>query len=404
MNNHDVLSNRNPYDLIKKYGSPIYVYSENIIREKCNDMKNLVNFPNFTVNYSAKANSNLHLLKIIHDEGLTVDAMSPGEIYVEHKAGFTPDRILYISNNVSKEEFKYAIEAGVKISVDSLSQLEMYGKLNPGGEVFVRFNPGVGAGHHEKVITGGKNTKFGVDYIFIDDVKAILQKYNLKLIGVNHHIGSHFDDGDLYIAGVKSLLKIAKHFNSLKYIDFGGGFGLPNKQSDDYLNIKKLGSRLDELLKEELPNFDENITFMVEPGRYISAESGILLGTVHSVKTNYNKKYIGTDLGFNTFIRHTLYDAVHEIEVFNNSEEQEQVTVVGNICESGDIIAKDRSLPKIKENDIIGIRNAGAYGYSMCSNYNNRLRPAEVLINKEGKDELIRRRDSLEDLLKNYDY
>jgi len=404
MNNHDVLINRNPYELIEKYGSPLYVYNENIIRKKCNDMKSLVSLPNFTVNYSAKANSNIELLKIVHDEGLTVDAMSPGEIFVELKAGFTPDRILYISNNVSEDEFKYAIDTNVKISVDSVSQLEMYGKLNPGGDVFIRFNPGVGAGHHEKVITGGKDTKFGVDQVFIEDVKVILQKYNLKLIGVNQHIGSHFDDGDLYIAGVKSLLNISKQFNGIKFIDFGGGFGLPNKKSDNYLNIQKLGNRLDKLLKEEIKYFDNDITFMVEPGRYIVAESGILLGTVYSVKTNYNKKYIGTDLGFNTFIRPTLYDADHEIEVFNNSKIEEKVTIVGNICESGDIMAKDRLLPKISENDIIGIRNTGAYGYSMCSNYNNRLRPAEVLITKDGNDKLIRRRDTLEDLLNNYDY
>jgi len=403
MNAHDVLNTFDPNELIEKYGSPIYVYSENIIREKCNDMKNLISLPNFTVNYSAKANSNIELLKIVHDEGLTVDAMSPGEIYVERKAGFTPDRILYISNNVSEDEFRYAIEAGVKISVDSVSQLEMYGKLNPSGEVFIRFNPGVGAGHHEKVITGGKDTKFGVDQVFIDDVKLNLQKYDLKLIGVNQHIGSHFDDGDLYIAGVKSLLNIAKQFNGIKFIDFGGGFGLPNKQSNDYLNIKKLGYRLDKLLKEEIKYFDNDITFMVEPGRYIVAESGILLGTVHSVKTNYDKKYIGTDLGFNTFMRPTLYDADHEIEVFNNSDDQEKVTIVGNICESGDIMAKDRLLPKITENDIIEIRNTGAYGYCMSSNYNNRLRPAEVLITKDGNDKLIRRRDTLEGLLNNYD-
>jgi diaminopimelate decarboxylase len=404
MNNREVLNNHNPHDLIKKYSSPLYVYSENIIREKCNDMKHLVSLPNFTVNYSAKANNNIELLKIVYDEGLTVDAMSPGEIYVELKAGFTPDRILYISNNVSKEEFKYAIEAGVKISVDSVSQLELYGKLNPGGDVFIRFNPGVGTGHHEKVITGGKDTKFGVDQVFIPNVKEILKKYNLSLIGINQHIGSHFDDGDLYIAGVKSILNIAKQFNGIKFIDFGGGFGLPNKKNRDYLNIKKLGQRLDKILKEELKYFDKDITFMVEPGRYIVAESGILLGTVHSVKTNYNKKYIGTDLGFNIFIRPSLYNAIHEIEVYNNSKNQEKVTVVGNICESGDIMAKDRLLPEIIEDDIIGIRNAGAYGYCMSSNYNNRLRPAEVLITKDGQDKLIRRRDILEDLLCNYDY
>jgi len=404
MNTHDVLNNFDPNELVKKYGSPIYVYNENIIREKCNDMKRMISFSNFTVNYSAKANSNIELLKIVHEEGLTVDAMSPGEIYLELKAGFTPNRILYISNNVSEDEFKYAIKAGVKISIDSLSQLEMYGNVNSGGEVFIRFNPGVGAGHHEKVITGGKDTKFGVDQVFINDVKAILKKYDLKLIGVNQHIGSHFDDGDLYIAGVKSLLNIAKQFSGIKFIDFGGGFGIPNKKSDDYLNVKKLGNRLEKLLKEEFPNFNNEFTFMVEPGRYIVAESGILLGAVHSVKTNYNKKYIGTDLGFNVFMRPTLYDANHEIEVFTNSQKEEIVTVVGNICESGDVMAKDRLLPEISKGNIIGIRNTGAYGYSMCSNYNNRLKPAEVLIAKDGNDKLIRRRETLEDLMNTYDY
>jgi len=169
------------------------------------------------------------------------------------------------------------------------------------------------------------------------------------------------------------------------------------------LNIKILGQRLDDILNEEAQNFDDDITFMVEPGRYIVAESSVLLGTVHSVKTNYNKKYIGTDLGFSVFMRPSLYDAIHDIEVFNNSDEIETVNIVGNICESGDIVAKDRLLPMANEGDIIGIQNAGAYGYSMCSNYNNRLRPAEVLIEKNGDIRLIRKRDTLEDLLTNYE-
>jgi len=404
MKNFDVLQNCDPYDLIRLYGSPLYVYNEQIIRRKCQEVKHLLTMPNYMVNYSAKANSNLYLLKIINDEGLAVDAMSPGEIFVELKAGFSPDRILFISNNVSREEFRDAINAEVKISVDSLSQLKLYGSLNPGGEVFIRFNPGVGAGHHAKVITGGKNTKFGVDQKFIPQIREILAKYKLNLIGINQHIGSHFDDAQDYLASVKALLNIAKQFTTIKYIDFGGGFGLPHSDGSKSLDLKELSIGLEQILQNETENLQNQVTFMVEPGRFIVAESGILLGTVHSVKTNYNKKYIGTDIGFNTFLRPTLYNAKHEIVVFTDSKAKEQVAVVGNICETGDILAKDIILPTIKENDVIAILNAGAYGYSMCSNYNNRLRPAEVLIDKHGNHKLIRRRDELKDLVNNYDF
>jgi len=163
--------NSTPQDLCAKYGTPLYVYNEKILRERCREMKSLVDYPNFIVNYSAKANSNLALLKIVRDEGLNVDAMSPGELYVELKAGFLPAQILFISNNVESEEMNYAIKAGVTVSVDAVSQLELFGKMNPGRKVAIRFNPGVGAGHHEKVVTAGKDTKFGVDPAQIDDVK-----------------------------------------------------------------------------------------------------------------------------------------------------------------------------------------------------------------------------------------
>ena len=165
-----------PVELIRTYGSPLYVYNENILRNSCRDLKNLVSYKNFKVNYSPKANSNLELLKIVRDEGLWVDAMSPGEIYVNIKAGYKPEEIFYISNNVDEEEFRYAIDAGVKISVDSISQLEMYGRLNPGGKVAIRINPGIGAGHHKKVVTGGKKTKFGIELKFLPQVKEILTK------------------------------------------------------------------------------------------------------------------------------------------------------------------------------------------------------------------------------------
>ncbi|WP_058486225.1 diaminopimelate decarboxylase [Defluviitalea phaphyphila] len=405
---NNFFGNSNPIDLIKEYGSPLYVYNERIFRERCREMKNLVSYPNFSVNFSVKANSNLHLLKIALEEGLNVDAMSPGEMFVELKAGFKPEQILFISNNVSAEEMQFAIDHNITVSVDSLSQLELFGTINPGGSVAIRFNPGVGAGHHKKVITGGKETKFGVDAKFIPQVKEILNKYNLKLIGINQHIGSLFMEGNAYVEGVKSILSIAKNFENLEFIDLGGGFGIPYHKQDNEsrLDLTTLGEQLDSVLNEWTDSYGKKITFKIEPGRYISAECGVLLGTVHAVKINYENKYVGTDLGFNVLQRPIMYDSHHDIEIYRESDicstKKEAVTVVGNICESGDIIAKNRVLPEIFEGDILGVLDAGAYGHVMSSNYNNRLRPAEVLIKEDGNPILIRRRDTLEDLIQYY--
>ena len=398
-----------PKELVEKYGSPLYVYSEKIFREKIRDMKNIVSYENFMPNYSIKANSNLHLLRIARDEGIYADAMSPGEIYVLKKAGFKSEQIFYVSNNVSDEEMQYAIDNDIIISVDSISQLERYGKLNIGGKVAVRFNPGVGAGHHEKVITGGKKTKFGVNLDRVDQVKEILKKYDLRLVGINQHIGSLFLEIDPYIKGVESLLAIAKNFDELEFIDMGGGFGIQymKQQGKKGLDLKDAGIKLDGFMKKFAEEYGRKIMFKTEPGRYISAESCVLLGTVHSRKSNYGNIYIGTDLGFNVLVRPAMYESHHDIEVYRDgdlvkSEDTEIVNVVGNICETGDVMAKDRELPKIQEEDIIGVMDAGAYGYSMSSNYNNRLRPAEVLIEENGNDRLIRKRDILEDLVRNF--
>lgn len=405
---NNFFGNTDPVGLVDEFGSPLYVYNESILRNRCRDLKNMVDYKNFAVNYSPKANGNLELLKIVRDEGLLVDAMSPGEIFVNLKAGFKPEQIFYISNNVDDAEMMYAIEAGVKISVDSVSQLERYGKLNPGGRVAFRINPGVGAGHHKKVVTGGKKTKFGIELKYIPQVKEIIKKYNLKLIGINQHIGSLFMKGDNYVESVDSILSVAKQFDDLEFVDLGGGFGIPYRKHEDEprLDLGELGKKLTPIILKWVKEYGKEITVKIEPGRYIVAESGILLGKVHSVKYNYDIKYVGTDLGFNVLIRPAMYDSHHDIEIYRKngtvSEKKESVRIVGNICETGDIIAKDRILPEIIENDIICVLDSGAYGYSMSSNYNNRLRPAEVLIEKTGSYRLIRKRDTLEDLVRNF--
>jgi diaminopimelate decarboxylase len=335
--------------------------------------------------------------------------MSPGEIYVNLMAGFDPKEIFYISNNVSEDELQYAIHAGVKMSVDSVSQLEKYGKLNPGGEIAFRLNPGgSGAGHHKNVVTAGKKTKFGIEKQFLPQVKNILKEYNLKLIGINQHIGSLFMSGEAYVKSAETLLSVAGDFEDLEFIDMGGGFGIPYKKqsNESRMNLEDLGSRLTETIHDWVKDYGKAIEFKIEPGRYVVAECGIVLGQVNSIKHNYDIKYIGTDIGFNVLIRPVMYNSHHDVEIYREqdiaSTKEEVVRIVGNICETGDIIAKDRKLPEILEKDIIGILDSGAYGFVMSSNYNNRLRPAEVLIQKDGNAKLIRRRDTLEDLVRNF--
>lgn len=400
------LSDDKVFELIKKYGSPLYVYDERILRKSCREMHNLLPKKNLRVNYSAKANSNIEILKIVRDEDIDVDAMSPGEIYVQKLAGYNADRIFYIGNNVSKEEMQYAINEKVLVSVDSLAQLESFGQINPGGDVAVRFNPGIGTGHHQKVVTAGKKTKFGVQKDFIPQVKAILEKYNLNLVGIDQHIGSLFLEPDAYIKGVESLLEIATQFSGLKFIDMGGGFGVPYHEGECRLDLKELSEKLNAVLDEFLKDYDnKDVIFKIEPGRYIPAECGVLLGEVYSVKENYGTTYVGTDLGFNVLMRPVLYDSYHAITIIksNKSENGKEVaTIVGNICESGDIIANEREMRKVSEGDIVAVGNAGAYGFSMSSNYNCRLKPAEVLIDKDGNDRSIRRRDTIENLIRNF--
>ncbi len=401
-----IITESKALELVDKYGSPLYVYDETILRKRCRQLKNLLPNKNLKVNYSAKANTNLELLKVVNEEGLCVDAMSPGEIFIEQMAGFKKEDIFYISNNVSKDEMQFAIDRDIMISVDSLSQLEMFGQINEGGKVAIRFNSGVGAGHHEKVVTGGKKTKFAVQKDLIPQVKEIVKKYNLTVAGINQHIGSFFLRPEEYIDGVVAFLDIAKQFKGLEFIDFGGGFGIPY-EAMHRLDLDLLAKMLDKELDKFLNEYDnKEVTFKLEPGRYIVAECGVLLGSVHSIKENYARKYIGTDIGFNVLQRPVMYDSYHHIDMVKRSREKvstEIVYVCGNICESGDLLAKERELYKADVDDVIAVKDAGAYAFAMASNYNCRLKPAEVMIDEDGNDRLVRKREKLEDLVRHFE-
>ncbi len=395
-------------ELLEKYGSPLYVYNEDILLSRARELKNLVNYSKFRVNYSAKANTSLGILQILEKEGFHVDAMSSGEIFVEMKAGFTADRIFYISNNATKSEFIYALEKGITISLDSLSQMQTIGEIYRDnivpkfkGEIAIRVNMGIGAGHHDKVITGGKKTKFGINVEYINEIKEICDEYDLKIIGINQHIGSLFLDGESYINGAKKLIDFAKEFKDIQFVDLGGGFGIPykRKHGEKALDLEELGKIITSFINDFVEELGREIIFKIEPGRYLVAESGVILGQVTSTKYNFNTKYIGCDIGFNVLQRPVVYDSYHEIEIFSDSSELEEVTVVGNICETGDILGVNRLLPSPNVGDIVCVLDAGAYGYTMSSNYNNRLRPAEVMIRSNGDVVLLREAEVLEDLL-----
>lgn len=395
-----------PAELVAAFGSPLYVYNENILRQRCRDLTGLSAHAGFGVNYSVKANSNPSLLRIIREEGLSVDAMSPGELAMDVLAGYDPATVLYISNNNGPEEMLNAISAGCLVSVDSLSQLEMFGSLNPGARVMARLNPGIGEGHHAKVVTGGAKSKFGIGLDNRSQLLEILKKHGLVLAGLNQHIGSLFMRPDAYLDAARVLLEAAEKlppeiFSTLEILDFGGGFGIPYHkfEGEDRLDMAALGNGLHALITEWASLTGYKGRFLVEPGRYVAAECCVLLGSVTAVKTNGHQHFTGTDIGFNVLMRPMLYDSFHDIEVYSTANrENERQTIVGNICESGDILAKDRLLPKMLPGDLLGVLDAGAYGFSMASNYNCRYLPAEVLITSAGAPKLIRRRQTSADL------
>ena len=407
INSVDFFKGNNPEEIAKKYGTPLYVYNEDIIRDRMTKVANVITKYPYRANYSCKTNTNLEILKIALSVGVNADAMSEGEMRMLMKVGYSGDRIFYVCNNVSKDEMQFAIDNNIPISLDSLDQLELYGSINRGGECAVRLNPGVGAGHHEKVVTAGKKTKFAIAEEDIDKIFEIADKYDLKIVGINQHVGSLFMDPAPFLAAVDNFLRIAMRFKNLEFIDFGGGYGIPyHKLADEAeFDMKGFAEEFTKKLDKFVEEYGSAPLFKSEPGRYCVAEGGVILGRVNATKQNSGVKYVGTDVGMNVLVRPSMYDSWHDIEIISDGKvvereegNMEKVTVCGNICESGDVLCKDREMPEAKDGDLICVLDAGAYGYSMCSSYNTRLRPAEVLICSDGSVKLIRRRETFEDI------
>lgn len=404
------------FDLLKKYGSPLYVYDYEILRDRCNKIKNfsddlhngLPNDIKVSMHYSTKANSNPAILKAVAQSGLNVDCMSPFELEIDLKSGFSPDKMLYVCNNISGEEMKFVHDNGILICLDSISQVETWGKIFPGTDIMVRINPGTqGVGHSEKVITSGKATKFGISEENLPQLFEVTKKYNLHIVGTHQHLGSLFlnDKIDDYIAGVRAGINIVKkYFKDIKIVDLGGGFGVPYSPDESPLDLSLVASKLLPVLKDFVLEYPSVKEFKFEPGRYIPCESGSLIGTVTAIKHENGTWWICTDIGMNQLVRPSMYGSHHEIKLVyqNDNVNRETITAnfCGNVCESGDILGKNRVVKLPEVGDLVVVANAGAYGYSMASNYTGRPRPAEIMI-INGEDKIIRNRETISSLMEN---
>jgi diaminopimelate decarboxylase len=345
-------------------------------------------------------------MKILREEGMGIDAISPGEVLASLKAGFDPADILFTSNNASVEEIDYAVGKGVMVNVDSLSNLKAFGRKYPGRSLCVRINPNVGGGHHNHVITGGPDSKFGISYRQVDEILAAASGNGLTIAGIHQHIGSGILEPSLFIEAMDVLLDVAPRFKDLEFVDFGGGIGVPYREEQSRIDIGVLGKKITDDFERFCANYGRRITLVIEPGRYPVAECGFLLATVTAVKEGESHRFVGVDTGFNHLVRPAMYGSYHRILRAEGVEGPSAPQVIaGNICESGDTFTRDengivdRELPLFEEGDTVCICNAGAYGYSMSSNYNSRPRPAEVLV-KGGQARLIRRRERIEDLFR----
>lgn len=395
-------------ELAEKFDTPLYVISETRIRENYRGIYSafIRNYQKIRIYYSAKANTNLSVLRILESEGAYIDAVSPGEVFLASKAGFHLEKILFTGTSVRDDELEYLLNSNVTINVDSLSQLNRLLKMTTPDLLSVRINPEVGAGHHEHVITAGKDSKFGVWENEAVNAYKKARKAGVKRFGMHMHIGSGILAVEPLILATEKLLNIAKRVHDQASVDFefiniGGGLGVPYKPEEKELDLNHLSDGLLSLFRKEIEEYElgEPI-FCLEPGRYIVCDAGILLTAVNTIKVTPFKKFVGIDAGFNTLIRPVMYGSYHHILVANklNLSSVDTCDVVGPICESGDILARGRKLPEVHEGDLLAILNAGAYGYSMSSQYNSRPRAAEVLV-KEGNYELIRERETIDGLI-----
>jgi len=388
-------------ELGKEFGTPLYVYDGEKITTQLQNLKNAFSENQVKVKYAAKALTNISILKLLKKHGSGVDVVSLPEAQLAMGAGFTPDEIMFTPSGVDFAEIVAAVDLGLTINLDNLSVLEKFGrKYGSDYPCCIRLNPHILAGGNYKISTGHGNSKFGISVYQLPQIMQLVNQYKITVNGLHIHTGSEITETEVFLKMAEILFGVARDFPALRFIDFGSGFKVAYKEGDHITNIYDLGLKLGKAFKEFYHSYGKQLELWIEPGKYLVSEAGYLLVNANVVKSTPSVTFVGVDSGLNHLIRPMMYDAYHDIVNLSNPAGSLKIyTVVGNICET-DTLGADRKLNEVREGDTLAIKNAGAYGYSMASNYNSRFRPAEVLV-WQGKAQLIRKRDTMDDLLRN---
>jgi diaminopimelate decarboxylase len=395
------MESRELIGLAEQFGSPLYVYDAAKIQSQYQRLeKAFTKVKHLRINYAMKALSNISVLKLLKQMGSGLDTVSIQEVQLGLLAGFAPDMIIYTPNGVSMEEIEEVAALGVQINIDNLSILEQFGAKHPTTPVCIRINPHVMAGGNSNISVGHIDSKFGISIHQMPHLLRIVQNTGMHINGIHMHTGSDILDIEVFLYAAEILFDTAIHFKELEFLDFGSGFKVPYKKDDIQTDIEELGKKLTKRFNAFCAEYGRELTLTFEPGKFLVSEAGFFLAKVNVVKQTTSTVFAGIDSGFNHLMRPMLYGSHHHIENISNPKGKERFySVVGYICET-DTFANNRRIAEINEGDLLCFRNAGAYCFSMASNYNSRVRPAEVLW-YEGKGHLIRARETFEDITRN---
>ena len=397
----NLISNQQLASLATTYGTPLYVYNADKITSQFQQLQTAFNQQNTRFFFACKALTNINILKHIRSLGCNIDCSSVNEAHLAIRAGFDPKNVLYTSNGIGFEEIEEAVGLGVNINIDSLSNLEKFGKkYGHSYPVGIRLRPNIMAGGNLKISTGHEKSKFGIPIEQLDEILSLVKTHQIHIAGLHVHTGSEIKDVEVFMKVADIFYELVPHFPEVYFLDLGGGFKVSYKDEETGTDIPLLGKKVEETLEKLEAAYQRKFQAWFEPGKFLVSESGSFITQVNVLKKNSSTVFAGVNTGFNHLIRPMFYDAYHRIRNISNPEGPVQpYAVVGNICET-DTFAWDRPLNEVREGDLLVFDNAGAYGFEMGSNYNSRFLPAQVMI-KNGQDFLIRKRDVFEDLLKN---
>ncbi len=388
-------------DIAQEFGTPVYVYDADKIISQYHRLVKAFKGSKIKIKYAQKALNNINVLKLLREEGSGLDCVSIQEVLIGLKAGYKPADILFTPNCVSIEEISQAVDLGVMINIDNISILEQFGhKYGNTVPVCIRINPHIMAGGNSHISVGHIDSKFGISFYQMRHVGRVVKSHNMKIVGLHMHTGSDILDAEVFLQGAELLFDAAQDFPDLQFMDFGSGFKVAYKTGDVTTDIESIGQRIVKKFKDFCKDYGRELELWFEPGKFLVSEAGYFLVKTNVIKQTTSTVFVGVDSGQNHLIRPMMYDAYHHITNISNPSGTNRIyTVVGYICET-DTFGWDRQLNEVREGDVLMFHNAGAYGFTMSSNYNSRLRPAEVLIHK-GKAHLIRKREELDDVLRN---